>query len=264
MYSKINLSNAKIKKQLKSNEIYFTTLAAVFLSTMAIIVSIKTNDIAKIQIDIAKEQAKIDYFEQLPDFSVKKKSIKVLNKPENDSIEIEIINNSGKFKNLEIQVFGSINVTLLDPSGIHEELKLNLKYQNIILIGSYKIHKKDNSTLSSNVVKKFHAKVDSIEMREITSKIAKEFKRCGFVSFITFNNYIYSEIKYRDFLDEIRIEYYEIFYDGDGSYCKNISQNPRKFIEYPDMQYCINLKKVQDGEIAEICQNIIKFSQTFN
>lgn len=52
-----------MRKFLKKNEIFFTTIAALLLSVMAIIVSVKT-------LEVSKKQYEMDYFEKSPDFQL--------------------------------------------------------------------------------------------------------------------------------------------------------------------------------------------------
>lgn len=91
-----------MKRWLKRNEIYFTTIAALLFSITAAYVSYVANR-------ISKRQAEMDYFDKLPDFQLTRNQVmnKATGKFEN--AELVVTKLTGKAKNI-----GVSTVTLMD------------------------------------------------------------------------------------------------------------------------------------------------------
>ena len=84
-----------MKKFLKKNEIFFTTICAFLLSIMAIIVSWKS-------FEISEKQYQMDYFEKSPDFQIQQTYTRDLKTNYVYQSQLIISKLSGKAKNINI------------------------------------------------------------------------------------------------------------------------------------------------------------------
>ena len=84
----------KIRVSLKKNEIFFTTAAALALSFMGIMVSIKS-------CQIADRQYKMEYFEKYADWQIEEHQVLNNETKYYDNNELTITKLSGKAKNIE-------------------------------------------------------------------------------------------------------------------------------------------------------------------
>ncbi len=60
----------KIRDLLKKNEIYFTTITAVSLAFVSVLLTIQGNRNSKAQTAIAQRQEEMEYFSNLPTFQI--------------------------------------------------------------------------------------------------------------------------------------------------------------------------------------------------
>jgi len=180
----------KIRKFLKRNEIFFTTISAALLGVMAIIISYKS-------IEISEKQYQMDYFENHPEFLVK------LEESENGfDGKIVVTKQSGKAKNIHISI----------PAGVlHMEEAVNcclVKSKAFLLTGNFIEYESDNYEKGFQKIIKGKNNILNANMlqHELTNRLQKRY---GYSSFAKVHTYI--KISYLNFENKQKNEYYHIW-----------------------------------------------------
>lgn len=195
---KFSIGRIKVKKFLNDNEVFFTTIASVLLSIMAIIISYYTYKIDRRQTDI-------EYFEKTPDFYI---SAQVELNPlsnEYDNEQLAIYKYEGKAKNVDTDVKVFLDIKYNDSLEIYKHLRilLNGYYSANFLTGSYAGHILTIKGYNNNLM--YVSLIDSIENR-LKQKGSK---------FVSMRKNVVVKIEFINFLNEYVTEYYDASF-GDG------------------------------------------------
>lgn len=244
-----------IKKFLNQNQIFFTTIASVLLGVMAIIVSVQTNN-------IAERQLQIDKFEHLPNFSIEHEYLGITDTAQLiRNHELKLYNNyGGKYKNLEVKIVGSFDVNIQDNEGLRTDLKLNGKFITVFLGSSYTIHNKGIVKVPDNLVKHINAIIKMDEYFNLGSKIRKDLiDRYRLDYWGPFENYIYAELKYLDFMNEQKYEYYDIYANGESTLLA-VSNKKLEYVQLPDRQIYLDLRTLDTNNMDKVVDRILDMS----
>lgn len=203
----------KIRKFLKRNQILLNTSSSILLSLMAIIVSVKS-------CDIADKQYQSDFFDKLPEFEIIQSQVR---NPINNNFEETVLNiskTSGKAKNIEIDMatFFNINYTIFNDYNSFSFIVPD--YYNI----NYNTGKIDGEIQEAKGIK--------------NQKTIYDFQN-QLDSLITSNHYInsklttYVKITYLNFENKKTSNYYEVDFMK-GNYIDSII-GKKKFEEYNNL-----------------------------
>lgn len=191
---KDEIKNFSLKNFLTSNEIYFTTICSLFLSIMAIIISV-------VSFNISEKQYEMEYYEKSPDFQIQEVYYK---NPETKMVtdsKLVFTKLSGKAKNVHIEVanFAEIEVTDHLNREKKELFKLDGYYIFNFLTG------KLNDTIQISAGDQNHAAF--IKFQSDVEKMLKtnyQYVSCDLKTF--------AKISYLNFENKHKNEYYEITY----------------------------------------------------
>ena len=181
----------KIKKWLKKNEIYFTTVCTILLSGMAIIVSVISNQ-------VANRQFEMDYFEKQPDFQITKEHIFNEKTQKFEDINLIITKLTGKAKNIEIET-----ITILDIE--YTNTKNELKYSHLLIEGYYDASFSSGKTegiIQTETGYKNNSK--EIEFENYLSEMIEDQNQFIYAKLKT-----YVQIRYLNFQNESKTEYFD-------------------------------------------------------
>ena len=186
-----------MRKFLKKNEIYFSTLSSLLLGIMAIIVSYNSNR-------ISKEQSKMNYFENSPDFHFSREYLTDSTGYAN-GIDIQLNKSRGKAKNIKVKIecYAHFEIMNQNSHEINRYIHLMDYFESSYNTGKNKGNIKLIRGL--NNLKNFSKFEEAIE-HELTEK--------NYTS-VFINNLLIAKITYTDFLNEIKEEYYDVSY-GEG------------------------------------------------
>lgn len=181
----------KIKKWLKKNEIYFTTVCTLLLSGMAIIVSVISNQVANHQFDM-------EYFEKQPDFQITKEQLFNEKTQKYEDTNLTITKLTGKAKNIEIET-----ITILDIE--YTNTKNEAKHSHLLIEGYY-----DTSFLSGKTEGTIQTKTghknnsNEIEFENYLSEMIEDQNQFIYTQLKT-----YVQIRYLNFQNESKTEYFD-------------------------------------------------------
>ena len=181
-----------MKKFLKKNEIFFTTICAFLLSIMAIIVSWKS-------FEISEKQYQMDYFEKSPDFQIQQTYTRDLKTNYVYQSQLIISKLSGKAKNINIDIACFLNLKLTDYKNNQKTKKFEVYhyYDTTFLSG------KNSDTIQESTGYLNHLRYVAFE-KAIYTELNKKFQ------FVDPDLKVYVKISYLSFQNEKKIEYYDV------------------------------------------------------
>ncbi|MEG1228625.1 MAG: hypothetical protein RSD71_07990 [Flavobacterium sp.] len=201
----------KIKKWLKKNEIYFTTICTLLLSGMAIIVSVISNQVANRQFDM-------EYFEKQPDFQITKEQLFNEKTQKYEDTNLTIAKLTGKAKNIDIET-----ITILDIE--YTNTKNEVKHSNILIEGYYEtsfLSGKTEGAIQTETGYKNNSKEIELE-NHIIEMIENQNQ------FIYAQLKTYVQIRYLNFQNESKTEYFDASF-ASGKLINNDTLN--KYFNY--------------------------------
>jgi len=220
-----------MKKFLKRNEIYFTTICTVFLSAMAIIVSWKS-------IEVSKKQYEMEYFEKSPDFQIQEvyyTDPKTQFVTESKLIFTKI---SGKAKNIDIDIVNHVVFELTNQGNETKNKTFRLdNYYNLNFLSG-----KNTDTIQVSEGKKNHSLFVDFQ-RNIEKQLEVKYL------YAFCNLKTYAKISFLNFENKKKNEYYEVkFLTGE------IIKDTNAVYKYFDIksEYNLNLKRISLNEITEM------------
>lgn len=181
-----------MKNFLTNNEIYFKTICSVFLSIMAIIISV-------ISFRITEKQYEMEYYEKSPDFQIQEVYYK---NPETKMVtdsKLIFTKISGKAKNVHIEVANFAEIEVLDYSNKQrkELFKIDGYYAFNYLTGTL------NDTIQISAGNQNHSAFINFQSNvEKMLKTNYEFVSCDLKTF--------AKISYLNFENKHKNEYYEV------------------------------------------------------
>ncbi len=226
----------RIRNCLKNNEIFFTTIASVLLSLMAIIVSYKVYEITKFQINM-------EYADKLPEFHLSTDYVFDKDTLKAEEIQIIVSKVKGVAKNIDIDCASYLSIEFQD-----ERFKLfRNKFQLMHYLDSNRITGNESGALrkirgSQNNVRLFNFK------KVISEKIKEKGKQHVFIKN---NNYV--RISYIDFLGNKQVEFYS---NSDWNWTL-MEDNFDCLFEMRSLNKQISLGDADTMDISEIAERII-------
>jgi hypothetical protein len=181
----------KTTKWLKRNEIYFTTICTIFLSAMAIIVSLISNQ-------VANQQFEMEYFEKQPDFQITKEQLFNDKTQKYEDMNLIISKLSGKAKNIEIET-----INLLDIE--YTNTKNEVKHSHLLIEGYYNtsfLSGKTEGIIQTEAGHKNNTK--EIELENYLTEMIENQNQYIYTQLKT-----YVQIKYLNFQNESKTEYFD-------------------------------------------------------
>ncbi|MGX5685684.1 hypothetical protein ACWKWW_14070 [Chryseobacterium cucumeris] len=231
----------KIRKYLKKNEIYFTTICTLLLSLMAIIVSIKS-------CQITDRQNQMDYFEKHPDFQISKE-YKFNDKTKKyDENELVIRKLSGKAKNIEIETISFFDISYNTNENITKSKRFLLYhyYDTTYLYGSNEgIIQRETAYKNNSRAINFEKKIDT------TLRKRQQYSYSKISTFM--------KIEYLNFQNEKKIEYYDVsFNNGKLLNSDTIPKYFQKDNKIFKFENTIDLKDIEnmDGDLIKVINQI--------
>ncbi|TMM57167.1 hypothetical protein FEE95_11795 [Maribacter algarum] len=206
----------KFKKFLQNNEIWFTTVASILLSVMALILATNSNNLYKRQISM-------DYANYHPEYKIYKSLLSSQENEINDDLEIIIENkNKGIARNLSISLKMFLNISIYkrqyEKDEVIEERELSTK--RFFLEDQFRsIYSDENkSRIKSPSFKHGTYVNDSIYFATQEQRVQlfnymlnQELQKSNAISF--FEREIIIELSYLNFLNKKNVEYHRIYLD---------------------------------------------------
>lgn len=121
----------KIREFLQRNEIYFTTVSAVSLAVISILLTIQGNRNSKAQTTVAERQEKMEYFSNLPTFQIDQKWFWNNDTTQIIKLNLEVSKLEGNAKNIFVTTLSLLNVEYKFPKS--ENIKDTLQIEDYFL-----------------------------------------------------------------------------------------------------------------------------------
>lgn len=229
----------KLKKILRKNEIYFTTITSLLLGIMAIIVAYNANK-------ISEQQSKISYFENTPDFHLSRSYVKDSTGHANE-ITITLNKYGGKAKNISIQLesFAHFEITDNENNEIDKYVHLYHYFDQTYRTGE------NNGSI--RMIKGFN---NNKNFSDLSRLLDKNIRDKGY-PFVFINDVIIAKINYTDFLNETREEYYDISF-GDGVLLRETDSKIKLFNSSNLPGESISITDVNEDKVPEYLEIIFK------
>ncbi|MBE7646715.1 hypothetical protein F7644_12070 [Tenacibaculum finnmarkense genomovar ulcerans] len=230
-----------VRKFLKKNEIYFTTITALFLSLMAIVVTYNSNQIAKQQIELS-------YNENKPDFNISGYYIRNLQSGMAEEYEMTVSKYGGKAKNININTVSYITLEFQDS--------LRVNFENKFLLRFYLDSNFGNSN-NTGIITTIKGYENNKRYSELVKEIEKRLKEKGY-KYVFNKCETYIKIEYLDFSEKRNTEVYKLRL-GDGLLIKNYDEDIFGNSIYKKV---IDLDELNRLDINEIIERIITTANT--
>ncbi|GIQ57971.1 hypothetical protein Flavo103_11070 [Flavobacterium collinsii] len=229
-----------MKKFLKRNEIYFTTISSFFLSGMAIIVS-------WISIDVSKKQYELDYFEKSPDFQIQE--VFYTNPKTQFVTDSKLIFTkvSGKAKNIHIDIITLVDLELTNRGNesVNKIFKLDNYYNLNFLSGRI------TDTIQMSTGKENHSMFVDFQ-RNIENRLEEKYQ----YAFCDLKTYV--KMSFLNFENKKKNEYYQI-----NSFTGEIMNDTIVVSKYFDLKSeinhslkRINLNKIDEMDLSKLVKSI--------
>lgn len=231
----------KFTNWLHHNEVYFTTICTIFLSVMAVIVSI-------ISCEVSSRQYDMEYYEKQPDFQITKEHIFNSETQKYEDTELVITKLSGKAKNIEVQTINWLEVRYTNKSNESKLIRFLIEgyYDSSFLTG------KTEGVIQTEAGYKNNSSAIKLE-NYIDEMVKNQYQ------------YVYSqlksyvEIKYLNFENEAKTEYFDASFSSgklinNDTLSKYFNQDSKIF----DSNKTIDLREIENTVKLQKILSIIK------
>lgn len=212
-------------KFLKTYQIYFTTLAAISLSIMSVVLTCNSNRIAQRQSDIS-------YTENMPDFELSSDYIMDTKTQKAVELQIKLACNNGKFNNLSINHKTFVKLSVIDTNYASREY--------LFLLTDYLDWSQSLSNRNGEI-KLFGGENNNIRFYELEDYINLKLSPYKLQT-VKFDSFSVFELTYINFLNENITEYYTIH----GKYGSILNDKSDEVMYFKNHKSLYTEKKVFD------------------
>lgn len=244
---------------LKKNEVFFTTLSAVSLTLISILIAIQGNIYSNRQTRIAERQEKMEYFSNLPTFQIQQKWSQNTNLTELISLELSLSKLEGNAKNISISSLTILNLNVI--SSTSKEMK-----DVIFLDGFFNVQV--HTGLLDGKICDIKGPPDNLQLMNNTIQNFEKIIKKDSVDFVSISDETFFKISYTNFLNEQVSEYYKLNFAGATLLHDNESKKLAKslFHEYYEArrENYIDLTLVTNEDLEKLYKKIKTVHQVSN
>jgi len=238
----------KIREFLKRNEIYFTTVSAVSLAVISILLTIQENRNSKTQTAVAERQEKMEYFSNLPTFQIDQKWFWNNDTTQILKLNLEVSKLEGNAKNIFVTTLSLLNFEYKFPKS--ENIKDTLQIEDYFLLIEH------TGKLEGKIctIKGILNNIQSLSffkhnLRTCFAKDSAEYANLEVETYV--------EISYTNFINETIINFYKLSPIGasllcDESSVQKVSKLFNERNKYQNMNKQISITGLKLNHVNEL------------
>jgi hypothetical protein len=191
----------RIRKFLKKNEVFFTTLTAVSLTCISILIAIQGNKNSERQTKIAERQQEIEYFTNLPTFQIEQNWYWNIDSTQISTIDLDILKLEGNAKNIFVSTLTILTVEFRLPNRVD--------YKDYIFIPDF-FHSILHTGHLTDKICTVKGVSNNFQILRYTADNLRETIREDLAEYAIIEQETYIKISYTNFLNEPTTNYYRL------------------------------------------------------